>query len=101
MGYTKGFVHPKVPGYRTPDGCAVLQAKSLPDFSQEIFEAMKIVEHVPYRFALIKERDGSNERRYKAFFSIDEIGFPVAYAETAAHAICLAALKTLDLGDFI
>lgn len=70
------------------------------NYSTDIVYAMEVVEKIGYRFALIKERDGTTERPYKAFFSIGDEGFPVAYADTAAHAICLAAIKTLDLGDF-
>lgn len=69
-----------------------------PKWSTDIHAAWRIVEKLDKRFCLIKEDPNSNERPYKAWFQKDaEEGYSVSYGESAAHVICLAALKAIGI----
>lgn len=65
--------------------------------SEDLNDAFLVVEKLGHlRFCLIKESD-KYERKYKAYFCESDVCWPVSYSsKSAAHAICLAALKTLD-----
>jgi hypothetical protein len=70
-------------------------AIDLKSFSTSIEAAWQVVEKVGKRFCLIAQE--SENLKAKAWFLKDiDLGYPVSYGETAAHAICLAALRTLE-----
>jgi len=72
-------------------------AIDLKSFSTSIEDAWAVVEKVGKRFCLITQEGPLRPNKTKAWFLKDiDLGYPVSYGETAAHAICLAALRTLE-----
>ena len=66
----------------------------VPHYSTSIANAWAVVEKVGKRFCLITQE---SHTLTKAWFQKDQNeGYPVSYGETPAHAICVAALRTLE-----
>jgi hypothetical protein len=73
----------------------MLLSNPLPLYSEDMAAAWELVEAIGHRLCLIKERTPTTYTRpYKAWFSsATGVSTPVSYGVTAAHALCLAALR--------
>lgn len=89
------------PVYMMPDGREGVRAESLPYYSTDIRAAWQVVEKLerePNGFAMTLESDGTTRWWGVRFWQADT--FYDGEAETAPHAICLAALKAVGVrGD--
>lgn len=93
------LVASKVMGWGVADdGAVIVDGAHLvcPLFSIDIAAAWALVEKFPHKYLF--KWNTFNDGKWECRFSDSDDGSKIAYALTAPHAICLAALKAVGEG---